>query len=65
MIENFIKERRTELGVTQEWLAERSGVGRSTISEIENGKHIPDVEEAIAIARALNTIVEKIFIKKV
>ena len=34
-----IKERREELGMTQEELSRKSGVSRQTISAIETGKY--------------------------
>ena len=37
-IANFIKERRKEVGLTQEEFAERSGVALTVIRKIEQGK---------------------------
>ncbi|ULQ55988.1 helix-turn-helix domain-containing protein [Flavihumibacter rivuli] len=37
-IGNIIRQRRATLGITQEHLAELSGVGLRTIREIERGK---------------------------
>lgn len=56
-----IKERRTELKITQAQLAELVGIGQSTISEIESGRHQPTIELALLIARALRTSVEELF----
>ncbi len=56
-----IKERRAELKMTQAQLAELVGVGQSTISEIESGRHQPTIELALLIARALQTSVDNIF----
>lgn len=56
-----IKERRAELKMTQAQLAELVGVGQSTISEIESGRHQPTIELALLIARALQTSVYNIF----
>ena len=61
MVENKVKERRTELGMTQEQLAQKSSVGRSTISEIESGEHIPSVEVALLLAAALGKTVDDLF----
>ena len=52
-MKNRIKERRTELGMTQIELAKAVGVGQSTIADIEVGKHIPGVDIAIRIAQQL------------
>ena len=45
----------------QDTLARIAGIGRSTISEIENGKRIPRVDTAILIAKALGNTVEEIW----
>ena len=57
-----IKERREELGMTQEELAQKSGISRQTISSIETGKYENVLVGTLAsIATALGTTVEKIF----
>lgn len=57
-----IKERREELKMTQEELAQKSGVSRQTISSIENGKYENALVGTLAaIANALDTTVDKIF----
>lgn len=57
-----IKERREELKMTQEELAQKSGVSRQTISSIETGKYENVLVGTLAaIATALGTTVDKIF----
>lgn len=57
-----IKERREELKMTQEELAQKSGVSRQTISSIETGKYENVLVGTLAaIASALGTTVDKIF----
>lgn len=57
-----IKERREELRMTQEELAQKSGVSRQTISSIETGKYDNVLVGTLAaIATALDTTVDKIF----
>ena len=57
-----IKERRAELRMTQEELAQKSGVSRQTISSIETGKYDNVLVGTLAaIATALDTTVDKIF----
>ena len=57
-----IKERREELNMTQEELAQRSGVSRQTISALENDKYDNVLVGTLAaIATALGTTVDKIF----
>ena len=59
---NRVKERREELGKTQEWLATQARVSRITISEIENDKTKPRAELALRISRALGRLCEELFI---
>jgi putative transcriptional regulator len=60
-LENSIKERRTELGLTQAELAEACGVTRKTVNTVENGVFSPSALLAIKLARALNVTVEQLF----
>ena len=58
---NRIKQRRHELGLTQEELAERVKISTNYMYLIENEKKDINVSLAIRIARALNSTVEEIF----
>jgi len=58
---NKVKERRQELGKTQDWLAGQVGVSRVTINEIENNKTSPRAKIAISISRALGRLCEELF----
>lgn len=49
-----IRSARKQLGLTQEELGERIGIGKSSISEWESGKRVPDFEFLDALADALN-----------
>lgn len=57
----LIKQKRIILRMSQEALARKTNTGRSTISDIERGKHLPNVILAMKIAAALNCTVEDIF----
>lgn len=58
----FIVRHRKELGLTQEGLAERSGVSGSTIFRLEGGEFgRPDPEKLQRIARALGVDAEDLF----
>lgn len=48
-------------GMTQEDLADKTGVTRQTILAIENNKYMPSLELAIKISREFNQPVEEIF----
>jgi transcriptional regulator with XRE-family HTH domain len=48
-----LREARKKLGLTQEQVAERSGVQAGEISRIESGKRDPQVSTVLKLARAL------------
>ncbi len=56
-----IKELRAKHKLTQEQLAERTGVRRETILFIESGKYNPSLKLAFQIAKELNSKVDEIF----
>ena len=58
---NKLKDRRTELGLTQAELAERCGVTRKTVNTVENGVFTPSATLAIKLAQALELSVEQLF----
>jgi len=47
--------------MTQQELADKTGVSRQTIVAIENGKYFPTLELAFRIARVFNSPLEDIF----
>jgi putative transcriptional regulator len=58
---NSLKDRRTELGLTQAELAERVGVTRKTVNTVENGVFTPSTTLALKLAEALDRTVEQLF----
>jgi len=61
-----IKEAREELKMTQEELALKSGVSRTTISGLENGStRATSTQTLLKIARALGKTVDQIFFTEV
>ncbi len=48
-----VQHRRQQLGLTQEELAATSGLNRSFLSEIENGRVRISLERAVRLAEAL------------
>ncbi len=52
---------RQRAGLTQAELAELSGVSRQLIGAVENGRHLPRVDAALAIASALGVAVSHLF----
>lgn len=58
-----MKKRRQELKITQEELAEKSGVSRGSISLMENGLVVNSKFETISkLAKALDSKIEDIFL---
>jgi ribosome-binding protein aMBF1 (putative translation factor) len=53
-IARFVIQRRAELGLTQEQLAERMGTSHSAISRIESGQHRTSVATLERLADALD-----------
>ena len=49
-----IKARRQELNMTQEMLANKLNVGRSTVSNWEIGRNYPDLQLIVSISDVLN-----------
>lgn len=60
-LRNRIKERRTELGLTQAELADQCLVTRKTINTVENGVFVPSTLLALRISAALSEPVERLF----
>lgn len=50
-----ISERRKRLNITQEELAEDSGINRTFIGNVEHGKRNPSIGAVASIARGLRT----------
>lgn len=56
-----LKQRREELGYTQEQFAEMTGLTINYISTLERGKSFPRCEKLILILNALQTSADAIF----
>jgi putative transcriptional regulator len=57
-----VGELRAACGMSQGDLATALGVSRQTINSIENGRYLPSLPLALAIARNFEQSVEAIFI---
>lgn len=60
-MQNKIRERRKELGLSQEELAKKCGVSRQTINAIENNKYDPTLSLAFSLARELSIKIDELF----
>ena len=61
-MENVIRNRRKELGLSQEELAKKCGVSRQTVNAIENNKYDPTLALAFSLAKELQLPVDELFI---
>lgn len=59
-----LRDTRKELGITQDDLALKSGIPRTTISKIENGKRNTSIYKLIQIANALGKDLQISFVDK-
>ena len=60
-MKNIIREKRKELGLSQEELAKRCGVSRQTVNAIENNKYDPTLALAFRLAGELQVTVNQLF----
>ena len=60
-LRNAVAARREALGMTQSALAERCGVRRETIVNLERGRYNPSLKLALRICAALGSRVEELF----
>ncbi len=56
-----LRQLREAAGLTQNELAARAGVSRQLVGATENGRHLPRVDAALALARVLDTDVVTLF----
>ena len=61
ILTNKVRQFREASNLTLKELSDISHIGLSTISNIETGLHIPRIDTAILVARALGQPVETIF----
>jgi putative transcriptional regulator len=60
-MKNRLRELRTMQGLSQGALGDELGVSRQTINSIEQGRYLPSLPLAIAIARYFTSTVEDMF----
>ena len=61
ILNNRLKETRTELKLSQNQLADMVGVSRNTISSIETGQFSPTAKLALVLCIALDKKFEELF----
>ncbi len=61
IVGNSVREYRLRKGITQAQLAELVGIARVSILAIEKGRHIPTIETALRLQKALEASLEELF----
>jgi len=61
LTKNRLKEFREKAKISQEKLAEMTGVTRQTIISIEGGKYVPSLELALKLSKVFKCKVEDLF----
>jgi putative transcriptional regulator len=60
-LKNHVRELRSERGLSQGELAAAMSVSRQTINSIEQGRYLPSLPLALALARFFRRPVEEMF----
>ena len=60
-MKNNVKLARVQMNLTQQRLAERTGVTRQTISLIEKGKYNPSLKLCLDICYVVNKTLDEVF----
>jgi putative transcriptional regulator len=61
LVQNQIKEYRTQFGLTQKDLAEMAGVSRQSVISIEQGRYVPSLPLALKFAQIFNCATDELF----
>jgi len=59
---NVIGTKLKEMGKTQSWLAQETGLGESTISDLVSQKTGPSISTAVKISKAMGHSLEELFL---
>jgi len=60
-VKNNLRKILSDRGLKQTWLADKSGLDRSTLSSIVANKHSTSLEAAMKISKVLNLDIDEIF----
>ena len=59
----LMRERREQLGLSQQYVADHAGLTRANYSHIERGRTEPNIQQMISIAKVLNVKPDANFFK--
>ena len=60
----LVAQKRKEKGLTQQQLADRTGINRAMLSHIETQEYIPSIPQLEALGEALDFELEDVFVKR-
>lgn len=61
-LSDVLKQKRSEKGITQEQLCERTGINRNMIGRIERMTYIPTIPQLEKLAQVLSFDIEELFV---
>ena len=61
LLSKNMRDRRAELHLTQEELAEKANVHRSYVGKVERNEHNPNLSSLVALADALDISISQLF----
>lgn len=64
LLADILKLQRTDKGMTQEQLSEKTGINRAMIGRIERKEYIPSIPQLESLADALDFDIDKVFSDK-
>ena len=65
LLAKIVREKRSELNITQNRLSELSEINRAMLSRIENGNYLPTIEQLEKLGEVLNFDFDDLFEKEV
>ena len=65
LLAKIVKEKRSELNITQNRLSELSEINRAMLSRIENGDYLPTIDQLEKLGEILNFDFDDLFVKEV
>lgn len=63
-ISKLVLNKRKTLKLSQKTLAEKTGINRAIISQIENGNHMPSIEQLNSLSETLGFNADELFVKE-